>query len=96
MTSSVQQTAGDLSQTAELRILLPGPLRRTLQAEECRLPYPPNGSQEVLWELLIEHFPALKASRSAIRVARNNQFLLPEEKLQPGDEVALIAPVSGG
>ena len=93
---SVQQTVGDLSRPLELRILLLGPLRLVLQAQEYRLPCPPDGSQEALWKLLIERFPALQASRSAIRIARNYQFLLPEEKLQPGDEVALIPPVSGG
>lgn len=93
---SVQQTVGDLSRPLELRILLLGPLRLALRAQEYRLPCPPDGSQEALWKLLIERFPALQASRSAIRIARNYQFLLPEEKLQPGDEVALIPPVSGG
>ena len=94
--SSVQQTSGDLLQPPELRVLLLGPLRLALQVEECRLRCPPDGSQEALWKLLIERFPALQAGRSAIRIARNCEFLLPDEKLQPGDELALIPPVSGG
>jgi molybdopterin converting factor small subunit len=94
--SSIEQSLADLPQPLELRVLLLGPLRRALQAEECFLTCPPDGSQEALWGLLVERFPALRENRYSIRLARNHQFLLPGEKLQPGDEVALLPPVSGG
>jgi molybdopterin converting factor small subunit len=94
--SSVEQSIGNLPQVLKLRVLLLGPLRLALQAEECLLTCPPDGTQEALWTLLVERFPALRESRHAIRIARNQQFLLPGERLQPGDEVALLPPVSGG
>jgi molybdopterin converting factor small subunit len=94
--SAIQQSIEGGSQLLDLRVFLLGPLRLTLGVQEFRLTCPPDGSQEALWQLLLERFPALQKSQSAIRIARNHQFLLPGEKLQPGDEVALIPPVSGG
>jgi molybdopterin converting factor small subunit len=79
-----------------LRVLLLGPLRLSLQADACSIPFPPNGSQEALWASLLEEFPQLEAMRGAIRLIRNDQFLLTGERLEPGDEVAMVPPVSGG
>jgi molybdopterin converting factor small subunit len=79
-----------------LRVLLLGPLHYALQAREYEMPCPPNGSQQVFWELLKEQFPRLRESFPIIRLARNGQFLQPEELIEPGDEIALIPPVSGG
>jgi molybdopterin synthase sulfur carrier subunit len=42
-----------------------------------------------------ERFPALAALRS-LAVAVNGQYADAATSIQPGDEVALIPPVSGG
>ncbi len=80
----------------ELRVLILGPLRLLLKADEFRMPAPPDGSQILFWNSMFERFPDLRTSHGTIRLARNHLFLLPEEKLEPGDEIALIPPVSGG
>ncbi|MDD5262730.1 MAG: MoaD/ThiS family protein [Methylacidiphilales bacterium] len=49
-----------------------------------------------LWELLIAHAPALASHRKSARIACNQGYLAPGERIHPGDEVALIPPVSGG
>ena len=49
-----------------------------------------------LWERLLREFPALASHRSCVRLARNGAYVTDDELFQPGDEVALIPPVSGG
>lgn len=43
-----------------------------------------------------ENIPALKRSLSSVAVAVNQSYAGPETKLQAGDEIALLPPVSGG
>ena len=49
-----------------------------------------------LWELLIARWPGLAAARPQVRLARNGAYAAKDEKFDPGDEIALIPPVSGG
>jgi molybdopterin converting factor subunit 1 len=51
---------------------------------------------EGLWSLLDQRFPGLEKFRSSTRLARNGVFAADRETFLPGDEVALIPPVSGG
>jgi molybdopterin converting factor small subunit len=83
-------------QSKPLQVLLLGPVRLVLQTETCSIACPPDGSQQAFWCSLIERFPSLDSIRSSIRLARDSEFLQPEDRLRPGDEVILIAPVSGG
>jgi molybdopterin synthase sulfur carrier subunit len=48
------------------------------------------------WALLDARFPRLAASRSGMRLARNLEYLAEDGVVHPGDEVAVIPPVSGG
>lgn len=90
------QTAEAPTAAGELRVLVLGPLRRLLQLDTFRLPFPSGGSQEAFWQSLLERFPEMQGSRSSVRLARGSSFLLPDDILNPGDELALIPPVSGG
>jgi molybdopterin converting factor small subunit len=60
------------------------------------LPCPIDRSQEALWSALRADFPKLRDHPLPIRLARNGEFLQAGESLAPGDEIALIPPVSGG
>jgi molybdopterin synthase sulfur carrier subunit len=40
--------------------------------------------------------PALKGALASVRFAVGDEFVTSERKLEPGDVVALIPPVSGG
>jgi molybdopterin converting factor small subunit len=53
-------------------------------------------SVEAFWDRLLQQFPALGPHRAAVRTARNGAFTRNGEILEPGDEIALIPPVSGG
>lgn len=49
-----------------------------------------------LWRQLIAAHPGLAPFRSSVRLAKNSEYAGPEARFAPGDEVALIPPVSGG
>jgi molybdopterin converting factor subunit 1 len=51
---------------------------------------------EGLWCVLLSRWPALAPLRSQVRLARNGVYAGEAEVFRPGDEVALIPPVSGG
>lgn len=49
-----------------------------------------------LWAELLTRHPGLSALRASSRLACNQQFAKAGTLIQPGDEVAVIPPVSGG
>jgi molybdopterin converting factor subunit 1 len=79
-----------------LRVLFFGPVRAQTGADGLELDVPSEISQEELWSCVLAEHPQLKPHRPAIRLAREGEFLAPDERLHPGDEIALIPPVSGG
>lgn len=48
------------------------------------------------WTRLVTEKPGLEPLRSSVRLARNQEYLVGDELIHPGDEIALIPPVSGG
>ena len=77
-----------------LRVLILGPLRDQLGCASALLAFPADGTQASFWRALAEKFPI--ALPKQIRLARDNEFLDASAPLHPGDELALIPPVSGG
>jgi molybdopterin synthase catalytic subunit/molybdopterin synthase sulfur carrier subunit len=53
-------------------------------------------TSDELWQYVLQRHPDLAPLRPAIRLARNGEFASPITIFQPGDEIALIPPVSGG
>lgn len=53
-------------------------------------------SADALWAELLRRHPDLAPLRASVRLARNGEFAPADVVFQPGDEVALIPPVSGG
>lgn len=49
-----------------------------------------------LWDLLIRNHPKLQSYRKHTRMACNQNYVTEDTIIYPGDEVALIPPVSGG
>jgi molybdopterin converting factor subunit 1 len=81
---------------ATIRLLFFGPVRTQTGIDQDELESPKEISSSTLWSLLLEKHPALLTLRSTIRIARNGEFLREDETIRPGDEIALIPPVSGG
>ena len=53
-------------------------------------------TQTEFWAELLRRHPGLETLRPAIRLARNSEFTNEAGLFLPGDEIALIPPVSGG
>ena len=79
---------------APLRVLLLGPLRDQLGCASATITFPADGTQAAFWKALGEKFPV--ALPKHLRIARDHEFLDAGAPLRPGDELALIPPVSGG
>jgi molybdopterin synthase catalytic subunit len=60
------------------------------------LELPAGATVEEAWAALVERHPVLAPGRPAVRFAVNGSYGPAETRLDDGDEVAMIPPVSGG
>ena len=51
---------------------------------------------EELWLLLAERHPGLSPMRDTLAFAINGEYARGDTRVSPGDEVAVLPPVSGG
>jgi molybdopterin converting factor small subunit len=49
-----------------------------------------------LWPLLIERHPGLSPMHGTLAFAINGEYARGDSRVSPGDEVAVLPPVSGG
>ena len=49
-----------------------------------------------VWPLLEEMYPGLSPMRDTLAFAVNGEYARMDERVDPGDEVAVLPPVSGG
>jgi MoaE-MoaD fusion protein len=78
-----------------IQVLCFGTLRELLAPQlAVELPLPATAGD--LWRSLREQYPALVPYEGAVAIAVNQAFATPATALQPGDQVALLPPVSGG
>jgi molybdopterin converting factor subunit 1 len=49
-----------------------------------------------LWSLLLEQHPSLSPMRDTLAFAVNGEYARADTPVSPGDEVAVLPPVSGG
>jgi len=49
-----------------------------------------------LWPLLAERYPSLSPMRDTLAFAINGEYARGDARVVPGDEVAVLPPVSGG
>jgi molybdopterin converting factor small subunit len=81
----------------ELRVLFFASARQAAGCAEARMACEAEGICEaVFWERLLANYPSLAALRGSARVTKNCEYLASGEDFRPGDEAALIPPVSGG
>ena len=78
-----------------LRVFCFGRLREILASEiVAELPSPATVAD--LWSILRQQYPELAAYDGAVAIAVNQSFAALSTALEPGDEIALLPPVSGG
>jgi MoaE-MoaD fusion protein len=70
--------------------------REQVGARLVSLELPAGSTVEVAWTVLVERHPVLEPGRSSVRFARNGDYAEAGDRLEDGDELAVIPPVSGG
>lgn len=80
----------------EVRIRLFATLKDRLGREVIGVQVPEGASVADLLQAVAQAYPALRPYLPSAIVAVNHEFAFPEDRLRPGDEVALFPPVSGG
>ena len=63
-----------------------------------RTEVPVNGSVTIgeLWLVITDQHPGLVPMRDTLAFAVNGEYARMEDEVSPGDEVAVLPPVSGG
>lgn len=70
--------------------------RRIAGVASENLPVTTPLSADQLWHEILQRHPDLALLHPVIRLARNGAFAAADTLFHPGDEIALIPPVSGG
>lgn len=63
---------------------------------EMELDAPEAASLGALWESLAGRYPELSPMGGTLAFAVNGEYATAEARVSPGDEVAVLPPVSGG
>ncbi len=79
-----------------VRVRLFAMLRERAGWRERELELPAGSTIDSAWGILASEQPALADYRPVLRFARNGRYASPEDRLEDGDELALIPPVAGG
>lgn len=78
-----------------VKILLFGAAADRAGVRETEVPAGETTLKE-LWPLLAERYPDLSPMRPSLVFAVNGEYAEPDAPVGPGDEVAVLPPVSGG
>ena len=79
-----------------IKVLLFSSLREAVGVAELDIGLEPGATGSELLAKLEEDWGQLRPFRRIIRLAINSEYVPELTRLQDGDEVALITPVSGG
>ena len=79
-----------------MRILFFAQLKDATKCDSVEIAFASTVGVEQLWSELLDKFPALAVHRPSVRLAKNCEYTVPDERFSDADEVALIPPVSGG
>lgn len=79
-----------------VRVRLFSVLREKVGRPELHLPLPAPVDGAALLDRLAEEHPTLADYRQTVRLAVGKRYVDENATVHPGDEVALITPVSGG
>jgi len=77
-------------------VLLFGSVREIVGAGEIELPAGPGETASSLLDALVGRHPGIGPLRASLRVAVNREYAPGDRAVSPGDEIAVIPPVSGG
>ena len=69
---------------------------RELSIDRCEVGVGDAATVDDAWAALFDRYPAIGPHRPYVRAARNGAYAAWDERLDDGDEVAFLPPVSGG
>ena len=78
-----------------IKVLLFGAAADRAGTRETQVPVGETTLDE-LWPLLAEQYPGLSPMRDTLAFAVNGEYARGDARVSPGDEVAVLPPVSGG
>jgi molybdopterin converting factor subunit 1 len=81
---------------AGVKVLLFGAAADAAGTREVELPLNGGAVLDDLWPLLAERYPKLSPMRDTLAFAVNGEYARGDARVSPGDEVAVLPPVSGG
>ena len=82
--------------SASVKVLLFGAAADRAGTRQTRAPVGEETTLGELWPVLADRHPGLVPMRDTLAFAVNGEYARLDEKVFPGDEVAVLPPVSGG
>jgi molybdopterin converting factor subunit 1 len=79
-----------------IKVLLFGAAADRAGTREIELPVDEGVTLAEIWPLLAEMHPDLAPMRDTLAFAINGEYARKDAGVSPGDEVAVLPPVSGG
>jgi molybdopterin converting factor subunit 1 len=79
-----------------IKVLLFGAAADRAGTRETALPVEEGSTLAEIWPLLAERHPDLAPMRDTLAFAVNGEYARGNDGVSPGDEIAVLPPVSGG
>ena len=79
-----------------VEVLLFGAAADRAGTRKVRLEVEEGTTLAEVWPLLAERHPGLSCMRDTLAFAVNGEYAKMDGRVEPGDEVAVLPPVSGG
>lgn len=79
-----------------VKVLLFGAAADRAGTRQTELPAGEGTTLADLWPVLADRHPGLAPMRDTLAFAVNGEYARAEDRVSPGDEVAVLPPVSGG
>jgi len=79
-----------------VEVLLFGAAADRAGTRRVQLEIEENSTLAEVWPLLAERYPRLSPMRDTLAFAVNGEYARMDGHVRPGDEVAVLPPVSGG
>lgn len=80
----------------QVRVLFFGMLKDLVGHASDQCEFPPGANLKSVFESYADRHPGLRDLAPSIVIARNQEFAEPSSRLEDGDEIAFLPPVSGG
>lgn len=82
--------------SVSVKVLFFGAAADRAGARQIEVPVDEEATLGELWPVLTDMYPGLTPMRDTLAFAVNSEYARMEDMVSPGDEVAVLPPVSGG